>query len=488
MNGKHYIGRRAVRFENHGDIRAVEGVALVADEEHEYRAGDMDGCVLEIACPYGTQAMAEDLLAQLRGKTYTGYRAENAVTDPAAELGDGVTVGGIYSLLASREVSFGSGHLGQISAPAESDLDHEYAAADSYTRQIGRKLAAARSYIDKKSDEIRLGVEGVAGDVAELAVSVGSLSGTVSDHTGRLSTVEQTAGRLRSDVNGLDSRVSTIEQTESDITMSVTGSLGGKASIKLSNGSGGTIDLSTGFREGFAKEGGAVNINTGKITFNSGTFAVNSDNFTVTENGSVTASNATLDHVTFTKHEAGTFPAPAQIIQGNAFLFPMSGTSSWSLYGNAGDGDLCIATVSKLDRFYGGSQCIVIGWDDNIYLYCGENGSLRADKSLQSTSDRDKKRNIEAIDERYLAILDEIGPVRFKYVGQDEPAAYALGYIAQDVEAALLKAGLTRGDFAGLSGEDGTGCMALSYDDFVPLLHLKINALERRIRELEERI
>ena len=84
MNSKHYIGRRVGRFERSGDIRAVDGVALIVDEEHEFRAGDMEGNVLEITCPYGTQAMADALLTQLRGRTYTGYTAENAAADPAA--------------------------------------------------------------------------------------------------------------------------------------------------------------------------------------------------------------------------------------------------------------------------------------------------------------------------------------------------------------------------------------------------------------------
>ncbi len=518
MNSKHYIGRRVGRFERSGDIRAVDGVALIVDEEHEFRAGDMEGNVLEITCPYGTQAMADALLTQLRGRTYTGYTAENAAADPAAELGDGVTVGGIYSLLASREVSFGSGHLSRIGAPAESDMDHEYAAADPYTREIERKLAGARSYIDKKSDEILLGVEGMEGDVAELKVSVGSISGTVTGLNGDVSTLKQTAtsltGRIQSaegditdleatarglssSVSGLDGRVSKIEQSAERITLSVTGSLGGKASISLSNGSSGTIDLSD-VRTAFANDrtnvtiqGGTLTFNGGGIAFNSGsTFTVNSTNLTVTSGGLITAFDANLNQCHLGRRDVGSnqFPAPAAFCDGNVFLQKMSSTSSWSLYGTATGTDLCIATVSTQSQFFSGSQCIVIGWNDNIFLYCGTDNEVRANKSVHSTSDRDQKRDIEDIDERYLAIMDNISPVRFKYVGQSEPAAFALGYIAQDVEAALGKAGLTRADFAGLSGEDGTGCMALSYDDFIPLLHLKLRALEARIDRLEGRI
>ena len=46
-------------------------------------------------------------------------------------------------------------------------------------------------------------------------------------------------------------------------------------------------------------------------------------------------------------------------------------------------------------------------------------------------------------------------------------------------------AGLTRKDLAALVGTDGTGQMGIGYEELIPIFHLKINALEARIRKLE---
>ena len=182
MNNKRYVGRRISRFESYGQTRPIDGIALVVDGDNEYRAGDQSGYVLEVTCPYGSQAMADQLLADFRGKSYDGYRAENAVIDPAAELGDGVTVNGIYVPLASRRVVFGSGRMAEISAPGESDLDHEYGSGDPGMRQIERKLAATRSYIEKTSEEIRLGIDSeLDGRFSELSVTLDEIKMSLED-------------------------------------------------------------------------------------------------------------------------------------------------------------------------------------------------------------------------------------------------------------------------------------------------------------------
>lgn len=174
MNGKHYVGRKAASFQNGGETDAVSGVALIVDEEHEYRAGDDQGYVLELECPYGTQAMAEAIWESVRGKSYTAFEARNAVLPASAELGDGVTVRGVYAPLVSRRMSFGQTPTADISAPGDGQVSHEYGYSDPVQRQVDRKLAQSRSYIEKTAEELRVGVEDTEKSLkAELSLKVG---------------------------------------------------------------------------------------------------------------------------------------------------------------------------------------------------------------------------------------------------------------------------------------------------------------------------
>ena len=99
--------------------------------------------------------------------------------------------------------------------------------------------------------------------------------------------------------------MSRIKVLEDSITLSVTGSLGGTASIKLSvNGDeqSKTIDLSK-VRQAFRDDNTAITISAGTVTFNSNTFVVNSTNFSVTSSGVITATSGTIGGFTITSSQ-----------------------------------------------------------------------------------------------------------------------------------------------------------------------------------------
>ena len=87
-----------------------------------------------------------------------------------------------------------------------------------------------------------------------------------------------------------------IKALADSITLEASGSLGGKASIKLSvNGAETTetLDL-TKIREAFAGDTTAVEISGGTITFSSNTLIINSTNLQLSANGTITAKNVEL--------------------------------------------------------------------------------------------------------------------------------------------------------------------------------------------------
>jgi hypothetical protein len=64
------------------------------------------------------------------------------------------------------------------------------------------------------------------------------------------------------------------------------------------------------------------------------------------------------------------------------------------------------------------------------------------------TSDRNQKRNIEQLDERYIALFDKLQPVSFMFNDAESDRVH-IGFISQDVKAAMDEVGLSDLDFAG---------------------------------------
>ena len=130
----------------------------------------------------------------------------------------------------------------------------------------------------------------------------------------------------------------------------------------------------------------------------------------------------------------------------------------------------------------------MLGYANNT-LYVGNNSDttiLRGstvylkNTSTTVTSDRKAKNSIEALPDAYEALFDRLVPVRFKY-NEGTSDRYHVGFIAQDVAAALNGADLTTQDFAGYVDINHTGELGLAYDEFIGLLANKIKRLEQRL-------
>ena len=76
MNNSYNALRNITSFRNTGKSQPISGIELMIDDKNMYFAGNDDGYVMTIDCPYGTQAMANDLLAKAKGFEYQGFTAE----------------------------------------------------------------------------------------------------------------------------------------------------------------------------------------------------------------------------------------------------------------------------------------------------------------------------------------------------------------------------------------------------------------------------
>lgn len=147
MSDKVYLGRNVASFQDSPPFAPYSKVILRYDEDDSaFAAGDDTGRALEAFCPWATQAMADNILAKVKGYAYRPFEAAGAQLDPAAELGDGVTVNGTYSVLASLDTIFDAAMVSEIGAPAEEEIDHEYPYLSPTQRELGRRVKLGASY------------------------------------------------------------------------------------------------------------------------------------------------------------------------------------------------------------------------------------------------------------------------------------------------------------------------------------------------------
>lgn len=124
-----------------------------------YEAGDDTGRTLTLSCPWGTQEMADNLLVQMRGFSYQPYKAEGAIMNPAAELGDAINVDGVYSGIYRMETTFDSHCSSNVSAPFDEEINYEYPYESKQEREVKRKNSEFSSQLSIHADKIKAEVE-----------------------------------------------------------------------------------------------------------------------------------------------------------------------------------------------------------------------------------------------------------------------------------------------------------------------------------------
>lgn len=180
---KTYLGRRLAEFSPGITSQPITKVELL-DENGDVVgvSGSDTGRTLTALQPDGTNAMATSILAKVSGYKHIGYEGSEALLDPAVELGDAVTVDGLYVPLIALDTTFDPMLAPDISAPDADEIDDEYPYKSPTQRQIERNFAKARSLITKTSEEIMLKVEGIDGKYTEVKTTLDGL--TVTDASG----------------------------------------------------------------------------------------------------------------------------------------------------------------------------------------------------------------------------------------------------------------------------------------------------------------
>lgn len=122
----HYIGDKCATITIEQPWLPVSQIKVKVDENTTYTAGTNTGRTMEVDCAIGSQTIADNLLAALNGYVYKAYNATDALIKPGMELGDAVSVGGVYSIVGGIYIRGDSILAANLSAPSSGDIDHEY--------------------------------------------------------------------------------------------------------------------------------------------------------------------------------------------------------------------------------------------------------------------------------------------------------------------------------------------------------------------------
>ena len=157
-----YVGKNAMNVTKSDVHIPYTKVIVVCGEEEtqdgtvikQYEAGNDTGLALEVQCPWGTQAMANNLLSVVQSKSYRPYTVTSALLDPAAEIGDAVNTNNVYGGLFSQETTFGHGFYSDYSAPEDEQMNHEYKYESQTERRITRENNETKALFRATTSEI----------------------------------------------------------------------------------------------------------------------------------------------------------------------------------------------------------------------------------------------------------------------------------------------------------------------------------------------
>ncbi len=164
MSDYKYLGRNFKTFTPVKPFAPYSRVVINIDDDTAVSAGNDSGYTLQIECPWGTQAMAENILRGLAGKSYQPFQAKDAQLDPAVELGDTLSIGGVRGVLYQQSTKLTAGALSQIAAPGEQEIDHEYPYKSPTTRKFTRQVKMLRAELTIAEGQIAAKVSREGGD------------------------------------------------------------------------------------------------------------------------------------------------------------------------------------------------------------------------------------------------------------------------------------------------------------------------------------
>lgn len=285
------LGKQMESMDTSPQFQPYSGVEITVNEEESIFVGNRTGRVLEISNPWGTREQAQAILNSLNstGFQYQPFSASGALLNPAAEIGDGVTINGIYSGIYKLSRNYGALMSADIEAPQDEEVDHEYPFEPQQDRVYKREIGEAKA-------QIKINQDSIEAEVLRATQSEGTLSSLISQNATSINAkVSQTGGSTSTFGWSLLSNKFSLYAGNKEVFKCT--SSGIEVNGKITATSGYIGNGSSGFTiTASAIYNGMGNINSGANGIYIGTngIALGGGKFKVTSSGAVSATDMTL--------------------------------------------------------------------------------------------------------------------------------------------------------------------------------------------------
>lgn len=355
-------------------------------------------------------------------------------------------------------------------------------ATDEFVKQITDPIYGEIKDAEGNITQVALVAKGLAARIGDAEGNITQLQATAQGLSASISNLNGSVTNLTADVNGIRATVRTkidATQAQSIFDQSATG-----FTLGATSGENGTI-----FKLNY---NGVQVASTGSIDL-----CVDAVNIY----GTLTATKlrgGSISVVDDDDNECGTIQTT--YASSSDYKLDIS-SSAMELF--AEDGSLFIASGWDRSNKYhasievdGNSEEVQIKGDvipnaDDVYNLGSPNfvwSAIYCSTNELNGSDRNIKNSIEALPEKYVRMFELVEPKRYK-LNNGTSGRYHTGFIAQEVEAAMQKCGITSQEFAGWAAakrKDGSETYFLRYSEFIPVLWAKVREQEERLKRLEE--
>lgn len=355
-------------------------------------------------------------------------------------------------------------------------------AADEFVKQITDPIYGEIKDAEGSITQVALVAEGLAARIGDAEGNITQLQATAKGLQASVSNLNGSVTNLTADVNGIRATVRTkidATQAQSIFDQSAEG-----FTLTATSGENGTI-----FKLNY---NGVQVASTGSIDL-----CVDAVNIY----GTLTATKlrgGSISVVDDDDNECGTIQTT--YASSSDYKLDIS-SSAMELF--AEDGSMFIASGwDRTNKYHasievdGNSEEVQIKGDvipnaDDVYNLGSPNfvwSAIYCSTNELNGSDRNIKNSIEALPEKYVRMFELVEPKRYK-LNSGTSGRFHAGFIAQEVEAAMQKCGITSQEFAGWAAakrKDGSETYFLRYSEFIPVLWAKVREQEERLKRLEE--
>lgn len=463
MSDKVFLGDLMAQIETSPALEPVSKIVLMVDDDNAYVAGDDTGRTMTVTCPYGTQEMANNILATLSAYTYRPVQATEALLDPAAELGDGLTAGGAYTVLAQMDLTFDALMTSDAGAPGSVEQESELKYQSPVIAQLNYKISQTRSEISKTAEEINLKVSGLEDDYTELSVTLDGV------------TIKDASGQTLIKGSSIDTSTIKANSITAD-KLNLTGEITfGDLSTALQNDINDAYSMAEGAQDSVSG-----------WTYRGTTYIDGSRIMT----GTVTASTIQGGEVELldqSEDVRGSITIQDSNVSDDAIRLEAQGGLGLASV----DGNVWIEAESGYIRLQPSTEVLcggdflptpddrkTLGWSANRWTdVYATNGTIQ-------TSDQRQKRDISYDLSRYSGVFDRLKPCSYRFLDGER---IHTGFVAQDLLQAMKAEGVPDTDFAAfIRGKDKGETLGIRYTELIALLVDQVQKLKAEINALKE--